>query len=297
MAAKGTFYLGRVVKLGNLDSEKLIEGIRKPRVIYRGNNGWSIIHQYESRIDGKFFIYAKLCKFVQQEQIEKFNRAVNEPEQTLQEDAIKARSPFVYFPDFSGIAFMRIPNHIEIHNFQEKFCSIIKEKYDNFFVDCMVELITDLRSFAAKISELSIIKEIHARINPPNPLFGIAWKSLNDYIKRRDSAEIVIEEKGKEGGLKTRIPDIVNSMVNKEILKPVPTVPQETDMTDAAILMAADGYGDGTIKGTKEGTDVTIRTSTTNKNFDFDKEAIPEQLAKKALELFTNISEERGMQH
>jgi hypothetical protein len=76
-----------------------------------------------------------------------------------------------------------------------------------------------------------------------------------------------------------------------------PELDSPVDITDAAMLMAADGYGHGKIIGDQRGEEVVIRTSDTHKSFLFAKEPEPSELAKAAAKFFEEISEERDMQH
>lgn len=69
------------------------------------------------------------------------------------------------------------------------------------------------------------------------------------------------------------------------------------DITDSALLMAADGYGRGKVIGERKGGKVVIRTSETKKSFLLDKEPTPNELAQEAQEYFSQINQERDMQH
>jgi hypothetical protein len=66
---------------------------------------------------------------------------------------------------------------------------------------------------------------------------------------------------------------------------------------DAAILMAADGYGSGLVKGRVGSNFVVIRTSETIRNFSFDKDPTPDDLYEAALNIFETIKRERHMEH
>ena len=88
----------------------------------------------------------------------------------------------IYFKEFSGIAYLHVWNSIEDRTFKSRFSRIVREKFDDFFVDCAIEPISDIKTFAEKILGLTAITDIRAKVSPPNPLFGRCWKSLNDYI-------------------------------------------------------------------------------------------------------------------
>lgn len=69
------------------------------------------------------------------------------------------------------------------------------------------------------------------------------------------------------------------------------------DITDAAVLMAADGYGSGKAIGTEDGHKVIVKTSASQKNFLFEKEPKAESLANAAQVQFYQINNERDMRH
>jgi hypothetical protein len=66
---------------------------------------------------------------------------------------------------------------------------------------------------------------------------------------------------------------------------------------DAAILMSADGYGTGRIKGRREGESVIIRTSESAINFSFEKVPNVESLFERVWEILERIKNQRHMEH
>ena len=66
---------------------------------------------------------------------------------------------------------------------------------------------------------------------------------------------------------------------------------------DAALLMAADGYGRARVKGLENGRTVVIRTSENQKSFLFDGDPEPRRLFDHTFEAFKKISDERGLEH
>jgi hypothetical protein len=208
-----------------------------------------------------------------------------------------ASSPFVYIPDYSGVAFLRVSNQIEEWHFTDHFARIVEETHLGFFVECQLNLIADLKTFAVKLRSLSGIYRISAKVVPPNPSFGPLWKPLREYIKKRRSGQMVVREDSKsQEPLNTDLPAIVEKVANQSENEPYIPV-EELPIGDAAVLMAADGYGTGHIKGQQEGAVVVIRTTDTNRNFSFDKEPIAEELFAEAVEIFERIKRERHMEH
>ncbi|AXK38870.1 hypothetical protein DWG20_05165 [Crenobacter cavernae] len=123
-------------------------------------------------------------------------------------------------------------------------------------------------------------------------MFGRLWGKLLNYIESRNAQQINIKEKS-EIGLNT---EIIRLM--REILKDKNFQPEnEPAITDAALLMAADGYGTATVEGIQDGEITTIKTSDTQLSFLFDKDPSPQLLAEEAEKWLARTSSERDMEH
>lgn len=294
--AKGTYYLGRIIKLGLLDDSRIFDALTNPMTIITRGSGWSIINA-SIRGEGSFrFGFGRLCKFIPETQVPVVDlmrkEEVLQPEQNL----ILASSPFVYIPEHSGIAFLQVWNHIQPNTFRDRFCSIVSATHQNFFVECQIDPIADLRNFAIKLAKLDGIYRISATVHPPNPLFGPLWRHLKDYLAERQAETFKLQEdSGRNEPLKTRLPQHVESIVEGHADATDTT--ESLPIGDAAILMAADGYGAGFVKGRVGSEFITIRTSETIRNFSFDKDPIPEELYEAALKIFERIKRERHMEH
>jgi hypothetical protein len=208
-----------------------------------------------------------------------------------------ASSPFLYIPEHSGIAFLSVSGHIEPHTFRRRFSQIVEAAYSKFFVECDVDLISDLKSFSAKISALDGIFKIEARISPPNPLFGPLWKSLKEYLTQRNADKMtVIEDAPVSETLDTRLPELVRKTA-EQVPGAAYDPEHQVPIGDAAILMSADGYGVGKIRGRLGGEVVVIKTSETAMTFTFPKDPEPSDFFAYALEIFITIRQERHMEH
>ena len=103
------------------------------------------------------------------------------------------------------------------------------------------------------------------------------------------------EDVSENASLKTELPDLVKNISERS--SEAQKSDLKVDVTDAAVLMAADGYGYGYVRGKQEGETVVIRTSDTIKNFSLDKKADPQKLFDKAYREFVKIQKERHMDH
>jgi hypothetical protein len=294
LARQGIYYLGRIIKRGILDTDGLIQAILKP-VEIRRQSAWTFIDTEEVKDETDHFVFGRLSKYSPDGEV-----TVIDPEKQVElkqslPNLKKASSPFVYIPAHSGIAFMNVPNQIEPETFTEMFCEIIKKTHLDFFVDCKIEMITDLRHFSEKLEKLDGIYGIAATVSPPNPLFGHLWKDLEEYLSSRQTEKMTIEEEGKEDvPIKSDLTYYVKEMAEaKEGDIPKLKSPR---IGDAAILMAADGYGSGTVKGKIDEKTIIIKTSETIKNFLFTKIPKPRDLYYATVKIFDKIRSDRHME-
>jgi hypothetical protein len=294
---RGTYYAGRVLKLGTLDQTMLLSALRNPAAILRRGNAWTFIDIEEHNESGDHYIFGRLSKYAPDGEVGVVDEPTRSEKKQIEPNLLVASSPFVYIPAHSGIAFLRVSNQIETSTFIRRFSEIIEFTHDGFFVDCDIELVADLKTFAAKLSSLSGIFKIEARVSPPNPLFSPLWKSLEKYLRSRNTDRMtIIEDAPSSESLNTNLPAIVDE-ASKQTETEQFTPSDPLQIGDAAILMAADGYGSGVIRGRKDGEIIVIRTSETALNFSFEKTPTPHELYLRALQIFNKIQDQRHMEH
>lgn len=290
----GQYYLGRVVKLGLLNQKSLMDAIVEcpPQII--GKFSWAITDIEDRRNEPLPYVFGKLSKYAVDGEVTIVDTTIKHQVPAIAKNLLIASSPFVYLPEFSGIAYLHVWNEIQEDVFPRRFQSLIEGAFQGFFVECTIERIADYRAFVTKLKEIERVTAISARVNPPNPLFGRLWKPLKDYIAERNASEITVKEQNKAGeGLKTDIVEIISSVVeNNGAAVQVPR-----SITDAALLMAADGYGYGRVAGDRGDQKIVVRTSDTSKSFPFPKDPHPPELAKETEGHLRDTSTERDMKH
>ncbi|WP_288842359.1 hypothetical protein [uncultured Deefgea sp.] len=292
--SRGRYFLGRVIKQGLLDQDKLMEAILNSPVVEIGKFDWSITDAIDGRSHETPFIFGKLSKYAKNGHVTVVDEYSKSQVNALAQNLVEASSPFVYLPEYSGIAFLQVWNGIGQDIFPKRFKKIIEEAHGGFFVNCEIEPVADYREFASKLKEIKNFTEISARVFPPNPLFGRLWESLHDYIKRRNVADVSVKEAGKlPVGINTNILNLVTNIISDPQFQPN----QPADITDAAILMAADGYGNGKIIGHNGDIEIIVKTSDTQKSFLFSKEPLPFELASIVEAQLHQVSYERDMRH
>lgn len=290
----GRYYLGRILKFGRLTSEMIVQAILNPSIITSAKYEWTITDVFDGRDETPSFMYGELSKFLPLGDVTVVDTAEKAKLEQPTENLHVASAPFVYLPEFSGIAYLHVWNKIQEEVFPRRFKAIIESAYDNFFVRCDIEAISDYLSFIAKISRFERFIQISAKVYPPNPLFGNLWKNLEEYLRKRNLEELSVKESAAEEGegIHTEIPSLMEILEsNGAFSDPAPS------LTDAALLMAADGYGSGKVVGIRNDTVAVVRTIETKKSFPFDKRPIPKALAQRAWEEFDAINKKRGIEH
>ena len=77
----------------------------------------------------------------------------------------------------------------------------------------------------------------------------------------------------------------------------VDDTPKSYDISDAALLMAADGYGHAKVEGKSDGGILVIKTKDNQKSFQFDKTPDIEEFFTLVKSKFEAINSERDLQH
>lgn len=290
---RGRYYLGRVVKI-NLDQERLMDAMTNAPIITIGKFDWTITDIEDNRNEEFPYVFGKLSKFAKDGHTKVIDEVSRSQVDADVPNLLEASSSFIYLPQCSGIAFLYVWNGIQEDVFPRRFKSVIEAAFDGVMVACDVEPISDYRAFTSRLKKLSHFTEFSATVYPPNPLFGRLWGSLNEYIASRNASEVAIKEQtSKPKGLNSRIVELMDKIMESPDYEPddFPAI------GDAAILMAADGYGRGKVVGVEDGDEVVIKTSDTQKSFLHDKEPEPQELAVKAKFQFDKVSSERDMKH
>lgn len=299
MAKQARYYLGRVLKRGELTASKIAAAVREPVTVeYRGTRYSFIDFEPIGAAGEEGGFYAKLVKYKQQGAVTVVHEERHASLSAEVPNLIDAASPFVYVPQFSGLAYRHIWNALPSDQFERVFKELVETKYEKFFTGCDIEPITDFRTFVTRLSKLDRITELHAAVVPPNPLFGPCWESLSEYLRQRALQEVQITEQA-PGGIKTRLKDIAAAVLHDESAASWPALmePLLDGVGDAAVLMAADGYGRGRVKGSEDGKDVVIRTSDNQKSFLFDSDPNPMRLFEYAFDQLERVTKEQGLKH
>lgn len=296
MAKKGTYYLGRVVKTGTLGTDHIKASLRSPNSVLRYRSAWTFVDIQELTEGRSTYFFGRLVKYDPKGEV-----AVVDPEQRKEvrqsePNMIIASSPFVYVPEYQGLSFLHVSNQIEYSVFMKRWAEVVNASHHQILAECTVDPIVDLRSFVRKLQSLDGIYRVSASVSPPNPMFGPLWKELKDYLEKRRTDRMKVEEDSGQGTpIDTDLAKHVQGILDQSEERPYE--PEPLPIGDAAILMAADGYGKGYVKGKQGDAFIIIRTSETVRNFSFPRDPEPQDLYRKTVEILERIREERHMDH
>ena len=299
MGKQTRYYLGRVLKRGEMTAGRVIEAMRDPVTIeYRGTKYSFIDFEAFGAPGHETGFFAKIAKYKQQGAVGVVHEAKHASAEAEVPNLIDAASAFVYLPGFSGIAYRHIWNSFPSDQFERVFKELVETRHAKFFVGCDIEPVVDLRTFVARLSKLDRFTELRATVVPPNPLFGPCWKSLSEYLRQRRLKEATIQEVS-DAGIETRLKEIAAAVLaEREANEMVALMePLLNGVGDAALLMAADGYGRARVQGIENGRAVVIRTSENQKSFMLDVDPSPQILFEMTFDAFLKNSNERGLEH
>ena len=270
-------------------------GLNAPHKIYSRGGVWTLVDVVQNEQPN--YIFGRLARYLPEGRVDVVDPRTQLTESQIEPNLLAASIPFIYIPEHSGIAFLATSGPIDLSTFVKRFTQIVERSLDNFFVHCEISLITDIRAFALRLASLDRIFKIQARVYPPNPLFGPLWERLKDYLISRNTDQLFIsEDAGPGDNLNTILPELADQITETNAYPryfsddPIP-------IGDAAVLMAADGYGRGIVRGSYEGRITIIRTTETIANFHFDREPTPDELYGAANEALELIKTNRYMEH
>ena len=290
------YYLARVVKSGLVTPASVIEAIREPVVVVRRR--YSYTFTGISSDDASSYIFGYLTKFIPAGEVDVVDPSKHSTGPETVDNLQHAASPFIYIPSEAVVAYQHVWNHLQREMFEEVFSSLVEEKHQRFFAECRLKPISDLRTFVQRIASMDKVLRIEATVNPPNPLFGPLWDSLRKYMRERNVGQVsVTENAASTQGITTHVPQVALGALQ------IPTAHRENlsaqvpGLADAAVLMAADGYGKARVDGERNGAKVVVRTRETQLHFLFARRPDPAELYELVSSIIRQLNKDRGLRH
>jgi len=288
-----TFYLARINKFGRTSTEEVLDAIRSPVVIKDGKFKWSIIDIEYNSVTNAHYIYGKMAKYWMETDVKTVNEAAKQTENKNESNLIQTESTFIILPEHAGIAFSAGSSGISKELFFEIFPKLINSviQQNEVFKGIEIEPISDTRTFHNKILEFTSIQELKAKVRPSNPQYSPLYEDLQKYLKERNSSNISIEESGDSGqGLLSKLQESIKKVLGKRKLSPIP-------IADAAVIMAADGYGKAEVTGINNEQPLTITTYSTIVSLRLSLSILPANFFITIDRRFKLIKNQRNIEH
>ncbi len=297
MARSTSYFLSRVNKGGILTTEGIRQAILQAEEIEYRESAWTIIEAEAGTVSHArrrtSYIVATIVKydpFATVEVVDARQRKVLlQREPNLQRAACR----FVYFPSFEIMGHQRIWNQISPSGFRNRMRDLVTAFHNDFFVECNLKAIADHQLFIKRLAGLEKVNGIKTSVRPPNPLFSPFWKSLKDYLRKRKLKLLKLDEVAKGGQeIETSLLEILKRIESNNLSDEKPP-----DIGDAAVLMAADGYGTASISGQRKNQRVVIRTSQNEMQVKLAVEISNRGLAKAIFSEVMHMEQVRRLRH
>lgn len=155
-------------------------------------------------------------------------------------NAAVAKARFFLDVPHGLIAFQHVSGHIPIDTFITRFCEVLEEGLDRFFVTAEIQLIEARFEFLDALAKLSRVDRLEVTLHPTNPNNDEWYRRTDERLKQRqiDKYKEVMEAARNGPGL--------NVADDAEI--------------KGKVVMAEDGYGEVSASGFLEGNATRIST-------------------------------------
>ncbi|WP_163243920.1 hypothetical protein [Clostridium sporogenes] len=250
------FYFGRLNIICPYTKQRKQEYIYKSlntceKIIER-NFKWGLFYINRIEYNNEVFVTGYLVKYKE----ENIEEVVDEDNRTLKttklQDKIIAKSEFILHLSSGLIAYRIIRNVIGNEQFKKQFSKLIEKANNNCFINAEIQGINDEVKIFKAIKEFDIITSLYLTLHPSNPSNRQRWKETDEKLHKMQVEKYIEKYISKKG-----------------------IIIEEDDQTFGNIIMAADGYGEAKIKGTKDGKQkeastrkMQIKSSVPNMNMD-----------------------------
>ncbi len=155
-------------------------------------------------------------------------------------NAAVAKARFFLDVPHGLIAFQHVSSHVPVETFTSRFCEVLEEGLDRFFVNADIQLIEARFEFLEALGRLSRIDRLEVVLHPTNPRNDEWYRRTDERLKRLEIDKY------------------------KEVMEAARSGPGLNVTDDAEIrgkvVMAEDGYGEVAAHGMLEGKHTRIST-------------------------------------
>jgi hypothetical protein len=153
---------------------------------------------------------------------------------------IVAKSDFFLHYKSGVIAYRPLASRISAKQFRHIFARLFEAGHDNFFVSAQVETIDEGLKIEEAIRKFEVIRKISFDIHPTNPSNRDVYKRVDERLKHLRAEKLKQTVEASENGLNR------DALLEDDIYR--------------SLIMATDGYGNGSLYGVSEGRTMVITT-------------------------------------
>jgi hypothetical protein len=298
MARTARFHFSRITKEGTLDTAGIVAAMEKSISIESRKFAWTIVDvELNSEVEyrNKVYPYVSgfLAKYDPDAVVKVINEKMRQVELLNEPNLERASSLFVYFPSEEMFVHHHVWNEVRPRDFRLHMAELIAGFHRKFFVDCELHAVSDYSQFVHKLAQLEEVTELRARVRPPNPLFSPFWGDLKDYLEKRRLRQLNIREVAKTGSaVPTQAPEIARQIEADDVVEETPAL-----IGDAAVLMAADGYGVAEVTGVRKTRVVIVGTSDNALQMKLEADSSPADVASAGIREILRIQRSRRLKH
>jgi hypothetical protein len=298
MGRTARFVISRISKDGNIDIPRIIAALTQSISILSRKFAWTIVNvQSDQQVIYRNKVYpfvsGLLVKYDPDAVVGVVNEATRQVELQPEPNMERAASLFVYFPGEALFVHRHVWNEVRPRDFRIQLAGLIKAFYGDFFVECELQPLADYSRFVNKLAALDEVTELKARVRPPNPLFSIFWSDLKKYVENRRLSQFQIKEIAKSNStVPTQVPELARQIESNTVQQDEPAV-----IGDAAILMAADGYGTAEVTGRRGAQVVVVKTAENAIQMIVEADISANELAARAAREIARQNRSRRLRH
>jgi hypothetical protein len=172
----------------------------------------------------------------------------------------------------SGVlAYRPLASRISAKQFRLVFARLIEAGHDNFFVSAQVETIDEGLRIDEAIRKFETIRKVVFDIHPTNPSNRDVYKRIDERLKMLKAEKLKQTIEASDGGLNKK------ALLDDDIYR--------------SLIMAADGYGNGSIHGVAEGRTMVITTEDSPVRKEIVESLSPLEMLESLLPTFKRIWE------
>lgn len=272
MGRRTKFFVGRMHKPDDITWPDFLHLTQNSKTLNETLKKWAItdLSTFVSE-RGESFWHGHLTCYDSSGQVSVVDEDARKHASAPQPNLILASAPFVFLPDEAAIAYAPGIGRFSESLFRAKFCQVLGATRNSPLDEFEINVISDVRSFIERLGTVVEVTSIGVELLPPNPLYSVYWKPLFEYLSQRRLRKLRLEERVRKGeSIPTELKSlklpalspkawegedddkiVADSLQEEPTNQPNQTVgpSKVSSQTDAALLMAADGYGDGTVSG------------------------------------------------